>query len=220
MESRSQLRSQFIAAVTHGEFALARFLIESLPHDKVGLRDIYLTLLEPAEREIRHLLHKAALDPARAHLMTMLLQEIIEGFSPIIFGETSRPENVLVTTVPGELHEVSPRIVADLLEMEGFDTTLLSSPNSAGAIADSLQGGRFSAALLVVATPSLMPAAVGVAADLRTVPDDYWLAVGGDALRIKPRYLPNLEADAVFMDASEALMVVKSFAGDADDRVD
>jgi methanogenic corrinoid protein MtbC1 len=143
----------------------------------------------------------------------------MESFSSLIFSksrpaegssrDTSAVGPVFVTAIPGELHEVSPRIIADLLELDGFDTTLVSA---SGSLREGDEAANYGAAILVVTTPRLLLAANDIAAELRSEAGAGWLAIGGDALNAWPRFCAKLRADATFNDALGAIETIEARA--------
>jgi hypothetical protein len=155
-EPRDQLTHEFISALTLGDPEKGRDLVRRAVRDQDDLRHVYLKALEPAHREVLRLEQEGAVRPAEAHLMTMVIQELIDDFAELVFADASNGPKALVASMPGELYDVTARLVADLLEMEGFDTTFTSSPENADEIVAELTAEKFDIFVLVVTEPSMV----------------------------------------------------------------
>jgi len=106
--------------------------IMSLATDSQAIREIYLHILQPVQREIGFLWHTNKISVAQEHYCTGVTQLVIAQFYPIIFASGNKDLKMVSTCVSGELHEIGLRMVTDIMEIDGWDTVYLGAnmPNS------------------------------------------------------------------------------------------
>ena len=94
---------------------------------------LYLKVIQPALYEIGRLWEQGRLGVTQEHLATTISRLALAQLYPHL---ACRPENgklALVACVEGEFHELGAHMMADLLEMAGFDVRFLGAnvPTSA-----------------------------------------------------------------------------------------
>jgi hypothetical protein len=123
-------------------------------------------VFQPVQEQIAALRYAGTISPAEEHFMTMATQELMEEFSALVLSPSPGPIRALVTTGPGEINDTRARIIADLLEMDGFDTHFLSCPRDSIEVIESADANR-SDLLLVAADPDNLAAAARMLQSLR-----------------------------------------------------
>jgi methanogenic corrinoid protein MtbC1 len=78
------------------------------------------------------------LSVAQEHYCTAATQLIMSQLYPQIFAAERVGHRLVATCVSGELHEIGVRMVADLLEMEGWDTYYLGANTPADSVIRAL----------------------------------------------------------------------------------
>jgi methanogenic corrinoid protein MtbC1 len=96
---------------------LARTHITSVDHIRVWWNQI----IRPAMYEVGRLWEGGRITAAQEHLATAITQRVMSIFYPMILGQPRTRGKLVFAASPGELHELGPRIVADLLEIQGWD---------------------------------------------------------------------------------------------------
>ncbi|HPP76609.1 cobalamin-dependent protein [Methanospirillum sp.] len=105
----------------------AHSLVRDLYAKGTGLKELYLSLFQPALYETGRLWHISTITVAQEHYCTSAVQQIIAGFYPDIMRQKKTGKRMLASCVPGELHEVGVRMVADFFELSGWETIYLGS---------------------------------------------------------------------------------------------
>jgi methanogenic corrinoid protein MtbC1 len=78
-------------------------------------------IISPCMYEIGRLWSKGDITVGQEHMATSITQRVISLFYPLIL-ELPRNKGVIIVAVsPAELHEIGARMVADMLEMHGWD---------------------------------------------------------------------------------------------------
>lgn len=118
----SPLAHQYLRALLRGERHLASRLVLEAVEQGASVKDAYLAVFQPSQREVGRLWQLNQISVAQEHYCTAATQLIMSQLYPKLFeGERTGPALVM-TSVAGELHEIGARMVADFFEMEGWNT--------------------------------------------------------------------------------------------------
>jgi methanogenic corrinoid protein MtbC1 len=113
---------RFLAAARSGGPNAAGRVVAELLDAGMSLHDVYVEVLERAQHEIGRLWQTNRMSVAEEHYFTATTQLVIAQLYPRVFERAPTRPTVVIACVAGELHEVGARMVADLLQLEGFDT--------------------------------------------------------------------------------------------------
>lgn len=119
-----------------------RYLARLLAYDQAGalaevrralaaglsLRSLYLDGFEPVQHELGRLWELNRMSVAQEHYCTAITQLALAETYPRVFRATGKGPRMVVTGVPGELHELGGRMVADFFELDRWDVTYLGEP--------------------------------------------------------------------------------------------
>jgi MerR family transcriptional regulator, light-induced transcriptional regulator len=121
------LAASYLDAILAGDRRRAvRLVTEAAAHD-IPLDALYLDVFAPALREVGRRWQLGRITIAQEHLATATTQLAIAQLYPRLFTSPRIGRTVVVASVGGELHEVGARIVADLFELRGWDSTFLGA---------------------------------------------------------------------------------------------
>ncbi len=202
----SDLALRYLEALLHGRRNDASRLILSAAETGTSVRSIYMDVFQPVQREIGRLWQTNEVSVAQEHFCTAVTQFTMGLLFHFFRSAAPNGRRAVVTCVGGELHEVGARMVADLLEMEGWDSYFLGanmpSPGILSAVAD-----READMLAVSVTIHYnVEAAQRLIGEVRRSPDAAGLKimVGGRPFLIAPGLWSTIGADASAPDAEEA----------------
>ncbi|MCC7573391.1 MAG: cobalamin-dependent protein [Candidatus Methanofastidiosum sp.] len=116
----------------------ARIIIKSV-EEGADVRDIYLHVFEPSQHEIGRLWQTNQISVAQEHFCTAATQMIMSQLYPYIFSSSKNGYKMIATCVEGELHEIGIRMMADLFEMEGWDTYYLGANTPTPSTIDTIK---------------------------------------------------------------------------------
>lgn len=126
----------FLEAVRRGGPVAGKAVIDRLPASEGGLRDIYVEVIQPALQEIGRLWQVNRISVADEHFLTAAIQVVLAQFYPQLFARPASRATVVVACVSGELHQIGARMVADILQLDGFDTHFLGASTPVGDLVD------------------------------------------------------------------------------------
>jgi MerR family transcriptional regulator, light-induced transcriptional regulator len=88
---------------------------------------LYLDVIQPAMYQIGKRWETGAISPAQEHMATAIVTRIMATMYERMNWSPSRAGSVVMACAPNEFHEVGARMVADLLEIDGWDVTFLGA---------------------------------------------------------------------------------------------
>lgn len=122
-----QEAEQYLSFLIDMERDTAVKFILKLVEKGVNIEDIYLKIFQPVQYEIGRLWQLNKISIAQEHYATSVTQLAISQLYPKIFTSFQKGKKALTTCIGSELHELGIRMVADLLELNGWDTIHLGS---------------------------------------------------------------------------------------------
>ena len=202
--------SEYLAALLRGSRRDALQIVTNALDGGASLRDVYRHVFEPVQQEIGRLWQLNQVSVAQEHFCTAATQQVMTQLYGRIFGAEKRGKRAVAMCVGGELHEIGLRIIADQLELEGWQTWYLgASVPPANAVQFCVD--QKADVLLVSAT--LPPHLAGVAEVVRLFRARPELAgarviVGGRAFRNAPEVWRTIGADGYAAGFDECLSVI------------
>ncbi len=179
------------------------------------IREIYLDILQPSLRDVGRLWQTGRVTVAEEHYFTAVTQMIMSQLYPYIFAERRLGKVLVATCVSGELHEIGMRMLADLFELEGWDTHYLGANVPSDGVIEAVV--TLDAAILAVSAtisahlPLVRALIDGLRADPRT--RSVRILVGGYPFNVDRGLWRELGADGTAPDAVSAIAVADRLVG-------
>jgi methylmalonyl-CoA mutase cobalamin-binding domain/chain len=149
---------------------------------------------------------------AQEHFCTAVTQTIIGNLYPAIFAAPRNGRTAVVACVGSELHELGARMVADFLELDGWDTIYLGANTPSAGIAQTVAEhqadllGLSATMTFHIHLVSETIAAVRADHAGRRIP----ILVGGYPFRLAPDLWRQVDADGFAPDAQAAVELASS----------
>lgn len=123
-----QLTARFVRAQLAGDRREAlRVVVDDAVERGVSIHDVHLKIIRPAQYEIGRLWHENEISIAQEHLATAIAQLALSHLYRYLKRAAPNGKRILVGCVEGETHDVGARIIADLMEADGFDAWYLGA---------------------------------------------------------------------------------------------
>lgn len=166
-----------------------------------------IEVLEPAQKEIGRLWQVGEITVAQEHYCTAITQLVMTDLYPFLFTGADSGRRLVAVQAPGSLHEVGLRMVADLLEHEGWDTTYLGAVSGPGPVIDSLVDRRADVLAISASMPAHVRAVAALIAAVRNDPRTAHVkvVVGGRPFLVAPDLAAEVGADGWAPDARETV---------------
>jgi len=172
------------------------------------VQEIYINIFQPVQYEIGRLWQTNKISVAQEHFCTGATQLVMSQLYPYLFTGEKKGRKMVMTCVPGELHEVGARMVTDFFEMNGWDTYYLGANMPITAVVDFI--GKINPKCLAIsATMTFHVSAVEeMIRQIRSspnVPSDLIILVGGYPFKIAVDLWEPVGADGFAWDAAAAV---------------
>jgi methanogenic corrinoid protein MtbC1 len=206
----------YLESLLQGERHVASRLVLDAVEQGTPVRDIYLQVFQRCQHEVGRLWQMNRLSVAQEHYCTAASQLIMSQLYPYVFaGGEKNGRTLLATCVSGDLHEIGVRMVADFLEMEGWNTVYLGADTPTPSLLQMVAERQVDV-LAVSATltshisrvASLIAAVRGTEAGRQVK-----VLVGGYPFNVDPELWRRVGADAYARDAQEAVETAERLAG-------
>jgi len=210
---------ELTCAVAPGTLA-ARYLERLLAYDRDGavalvgaaleegtsLPELYLEVIQRVQHEIGRLWQLNRITVAQEHYCTAVSQLVLAQLYPRMMHGTGGPRMVS-TCASEELHELGPRMIADFLEMDGWDTTYLGASAPADGVLHVLRERRASLLAISVTMSSHLHDMLFLIERVRAAPDlrHIKILVGGRPFPAGSTLWRRLGADGCAHDAQDAV---------------
>jgi len=217
-ERMNDLQSTYLQAILGGQRRAAREIALEAIDSGLGLEDLYGDVLQPCMYAVGELWETNRISVADEHMATAITQAVMaEVYQRVPWNEDPRG-NVVLTGVQGELHQVGPHLVADMLDIRGWNVRFLGAnvPHR-----DVLQAvAEHEAEVLGISATVLFNTefAMDIIEQARDrFGDDLRIVVGGAAFRLRPELSFEMGADACGLNLQEAICCFEEVATDAQD---
>lgn len=204
-----QLARDYLEALLSGERHVASRMILDAVEGGVSVKEVYLHVFQPVQQEIGRLWQMNRLSVAEEHYCTAATQLVMSQLYPLLFGKRKSGRTLVAACVSGDLHEIGVRMVTDFFEIEGWNTFYLGASVPAASVIRTLRDRKAD----VLAVSATMPFHVRAVADLiaevraSDVGDRVRILVGGYPFKVVPHLWRSVGADAMALDAEEAVAV-------------
>jgi methanogenic corrinoid protein MtbC1/DNA-binding XRE family transcriptional regulator len=176
-------RQLYVRALLNGDDEAAFQIIHQMVLASRPLGDIYLSLITPALIEVGQLWCDGEIGVGLEKLASHLVLKHMDRLRGMHNPERQRlPHRILVACVEGELHCIGARMVADLLDIEGWPVDFLGADVPTPSLIDTIKIRRPRLVALSVRTSNGLDHARRVVRELRTSADAPKILLGGQAM--------------------------------------
>lgn len=203
----------------------ADYLLEASPDETVGAglaeldaqgRDLacfYDDVLAPAARRVGDMWHTGRITVADEHAATATLQRTMAAARAIIEPDEPRDALIVLACPEAETHAVGLQMLADVLEVDGFDVRVLGADTPAHDTARYAVDKGAAAVALSCATPIGLVGLANTISAIRGATPALPIVVGGRCLEMYPNVLaPDAAIPVAFTtrDGRDALRILLS----------
>ncbi len=214
-EPLTPLAHQYLEALRRGERQIASRLILDAVGAGAAVKEIYLHVFQPVQREIGRLWQMNRMSVAEEHYCTAATQLIMSLLYPHIFASEKNGRTLVATCVSGDLHEIGVRMVADFFEMDGWNTFYLGANTPHASVIDTVIQRR---ADILAISATIAHHVDSIQALIDRVRKDPGCAgvkilVGGYPFNRNPQLWRQLGADGSAPDAQQAIALANRMLG-------
>lgn len=209
------VRARYLDAQLHGDRREAlRLVIDEALALGASALDVELEVIQEAQREIGRLWQENSITIAEEHMATAISNMALAHLYDHAPRARTNGKKVLVACVEGELHDFPARLVADALDLAGFEVRYLGANVPTDSLLAALEREKPDLLALSATMTFNVPALRSAAARVRvktsgTLP----IAIGGGALNWTHALAGELQADATAVDARELVESARRLLG-------
>ena len=204
----SPLAQKYLDSLLIGNREYALKLILNQVKAGVPVKEMYVQVFQPVQYEIGRLWQTNKISVAQEHYCTGATQLVMSQLYPYLFSGEKKSRKMVMTCVPGELHEMGARMVTDFFEMSGWDTYYLGANMPSESVVKYIIETK-PQCLAISATMTFHVSAVEELIRLiRTapgIPSDLKILVGGYPFKVAEGLWKNVGADGYAQNATDAI---------------
>lgn len=204
-----ELKEAFMASLVTGGHRKSIELATDNVHNAADLTEFYLQVIQPAMYEIGTLWEKGELSVAREHLASAIVTRVMAALYPkfIILEQTKG--NAIVTAAPNEYHEIGPRMVADLLELDGWDVDYTGANTPPDDLLDLMAERNPHFVAISVGMPFNLDKTVDLVKKIRGQKqfNDTKIMLGGQSLKMSRQVRQVIGVDGIGDSARDAVSI-------------
>ena len=211
MTSNPDLYTSYFSAIRDGDRRRAFEIIDSARTSGISLASLYLEVFQPALREIGCLWQDNKISVADEHLATAITQAAMaHAYQSAFAWSTTQGRSLIAACVDSERHEVGLRMLCDLLDLEGWQTTYLGAMVPIESLVAMVKRRRPDAVALSAALSPHLPRVREMINAIHEAMGDTrpLIIVGGRLFLDNPTLATHLGADFTATDAVEAVRLL------------
>jgi len=159
---------QYVNLLVEGNKNAAHEFIKKLRQQGLSVKEIYLEVFQPAQRELGRLWQFKKISVAQEHYASATTQYLMSTMYDEVFMSSQRNgRHLIAACAQGELHEIGLRMVSDFFQIEGWDTRFF--------------GANLPVSALVEEVKRIKPDIVALSATLQT--NIHWISTAIKAVR-------------------------------------
>lgn len=101
--------------------------VSQIMEQKKNVTEIYESLFKPTLYEVGTLWEHNQISVSDEHLATSVIESLMNELYPKIISDKRTSKKVVVACTENELHQIGAKMVADIFELNGWDTFFLGS---------------------------------------------------------------------------------------------
>jgi methanogenic corrinoid protein MtbC1 len=207
--------TSYLDAIREGDRQSAFRVVDEAREAGMELDRLYVEVFQPAMREIGRLWQENQLSVADEHVATAITQAAMaRAFEQVFAWGRGEGHSLVAACADTERHEVGLRMICDLLELRGWDTTYLGATVPVESLVTMVERKKPDAVALSVAIAPHLPRLRMMIEQIRSlIADPPLILVGGRPFLQDPTLATRLGADLTAEDAVQAVELLQQKVG-------
>ena len=213
LHEANEMQQVFLSLLLHGDTQGCLKLADQSIQTADDLKHFYLDVIWPTMYRIGQLWESNQISVAEEHLATAIVGRTMAALYPRFAVFEITKGKAIVSAGPNEYHEVGARMVADFMEMDGWDVTFLGTNTPVSDLMNILKRIKPLVVALSVATVFNIDSARSI---IQMIKEDQEtcginVIVGGLAFNDMPHLWQTIGADGYAADSESALRVTEEW---------
>jgi methanogenic corrinoid protein MtbC1 len=215
-KSASKLLSDYLQRILALDSEGAIQLLQSRATDASSVIDVYLHVLEPAQREIGRLWQINSISVAVEHYATSVAERALQILSYAVPPENSREVRVVFLCPEGEHHCVGMHMVSSLSRLDGWNPYVIGPNTPLNSAVDFVTQVQPAVVGISITTFMALSSARQLIAKLKQALPGLPILVGGYATSLGEEIWRSVGADAYAPDGLSALSAMDKLVAERD----
>jgi MerR family transcriptional regulator, light-induced transcriptional regulator len=173
----------YLEALLRGDRKRCREIVEDLLESGLDVKSLYVDLFQRALYKVGELWEQNEISVDVEHYATAITDSLFPLVYPKIFMAEHNGRKAVVSCTVNEYHQIGGKMVADILEMNGWDTRFLGANSSAEDLDAEIVRQYPDMLVLSLSIAQNLDLLVEAAAGLREDYPDLPILAGGQAFR-------------------------------------
>jgi methanogenic corrinoid protein MtbC1 len=173
----------YLQSLLAGRRADCNDLVRRLLDSGTGVREMYRDLFQRSMYRVGELWEHNRITVATEHLATSITEGLLNLVYPMVFATERVGKTAIVSCAANEFHQVGGKMVADILELNGWDAHFLGANMPAEDMSACIQDTRPDLVALSLSVFSNMNNLIHAIEVVRTDFSGLPILVGGQAFR-------------------------------------
>jgi methanogenic corrinoid protein MtbC1 len=207
----------FLRALLACDREAAKALIVDKIRSGTSMAAIYLEIFQASQYELGRRWHDGTISVAEEHYCSAATQVIMSQIQGMVPAAPRNGRRLVAAAVEGDFHEIGIRMIAELLELDGWDSYFLGANCPPASVVSALLGRQAGLLCLSVTVPyNLIALESTILLAREATPEGgVKIMVGGSPFNTLPDLWRRMGADAYAVDADRARDYAASLIGDA-----
>lgn len=176
-----EVRASFLTALLASDRAACDRLVADLLAAQTPLRDLY-QLFTTALHQVGCFWERGEVSVATEHLATAIVETLLARVFPAALTREPLQKSAIVSCAADELHQLGGRIVADVLELRGWNVQFVGANTPVDALVEIVRRRRPDLLALSVSIAAHMGNVVNAIVSVRAAGSRTRIVVGGQGL--------------------------------------
>ena len=194
----------------------ARHVIDRALADGVPPLRLYVDVIPQSLYEVGRRWERGEISVAAEHMATAAAQDVLRDLARHLPSTERNGRTAVVAAIEGELHELGPRVLADLLHADGWDVLYAGAATPTNALVRLTEERRPDVVALSATLSTQLPTLADAVARVRATRPSPFILVGGQGCAGIRDAAKRLGADACELRADQAIDVLRRAAMDRD----
>lgn len=212
-ESFREPFQQYLAAILTPDISAATRVAQTFIKTVWDIPVWYEEIILPAMYETGRMWAEGEIAVGQEHIATAITQRIMSMYYPMILELPRDKGMVLVTASPEELHEIGARMVADILEMYGWDVYYTGADTPEESLLDLLQQHPVEIVCISTTLTFSLQRTANLIARIRAANLNHpvHIIVGGQAYLTDPGLAKQVGADGFAASATDLVRYLQNY---------
>ena len=177
-----QIYDQYLSALIAGQRFVCHGIVEDLIQRDISLEELYLGLFQKSMYDVGALWESNRLSVSTEHLATVITESLMTLAYPLLFSHERTGNSAIVACIAHEFHQLGAKMVADFIELAGWDSYFLGGNTPTGDLLSLIEAKKPTILALSLALDSRVAVLKETLTEIRKNFNGLPIVLGGQGL--------------------------------------